>query len=249
MTGDHVVIVGGTRGLGRVTAEVFQARGADVTVLSRSAPTEWNGAAPDHAVIDLETLTEEAAQAVVADVIRKGPVRYLVFSQRYRGTGDIWTGEMQVSLRATDLLVQAFSDHFVDSGDRAIAVVSSVYAEAVGGSQPASYHVAKAGLNALVRHGAWTMGRRGVRMNAIMPLTYLKPESRAYYQGRDDLMDMYARLVPLGRMGEAFECANTVEFLCSSKSSFINGQCLFVDGGVSVLWPEEYARSLVDSGR
>ena len=104
--------------------------------------------------------------------------------------------------------------------------------------------MAKAGLNALVRHNAWTLGRQGVRVNAIMPLTYLKPESRQYYLDNEAMMTLYHKFVPLGRLGEATECANVVGFLCSPQASFVTGQCLFVDGGVSTVWPEECAKNI-----
>ena len=56
------------------------------------------------------------------------------------------------------------------------------------------------------------------------------------------LMDLYRRLVPLGRLGTAQESADAIDFLCSERASFINGQSLFIDGGVSVVWQEEIAK-------
>ncbi|MGH6779307.1 MAG: SDR family oxidoreductase, partial [Bradyrhizobium sp.] len=140
-------------------------------------------------------------------------------------------------------LIEGFVPHFSDGGDRAIGVVSSVYAEYVGSSQPVGYHAVKGGLNAMVRHYAATLGRKGIRVNTIMPLTYLKPESRAYYESNEKLMDLYRRLVPLGRLGTVEESANAIDFLCSERASFINGQSLFLDGGVSVVWQEEVAKN------
>jgi len=237
----HVVVVGGSKGLGREVANKFHEQGYNVTVLSRSplvAGTDLN-----HFAADLETIT--SSEAVVQAVLRiGGNIRYLIFCQRYRGAGDPWKGEIQVSLTATRLLINGFADHFCQDGDRAIGVVSSVYAEFVGGSQPESYHVAKAGLNQLVKYNAWVMGRKGVRINAIMPLTYLKAESRDFYLANDALMRLYQQFVPMGTIGRAEDSANLLEFICSEKASFINGQAIFVDGGVSVIWPEELARSM-----
>jgi NAD(P)-dependent dehydrogenase (short-subunit alcohol dehydrogenase family) len=56
-------------------------------------------------------------------------------------------------------------------------------------------------------------------------------------------MDLYRRLVPLGRLGTAQESADAIDFLCSERASFINGQGLFLDGGVSVVWQEEVAKT------
>ena len=237
----HVVVVGGSKGLGREVANKFNEQGYKVTVLSRNPPVACTHL--NHVAADLETMT--SSDAVVQDVLRiGGNIRYLIFCQRYRGGGDPWQGEIQVSLTATRLLINGFADLFCHDGDRAIGVVSSVYAEFVGGSQPESYHVAKAGLNQLVKYNAWVMGKKGVRINAIMPLTYLKAESRGYYLANEALMRLYQQFVPMGTMGRAEDSANLIEFLCSEKASFINGQAIFVDGGVSVIWPEELARSM-----
>lgn len=240
-TNGQVVIIGGTKGLGRVVTERFLANGQEVTVVSRQRP---EGVLPfSHYSADLESLTD--ASRLAEDIVAAhGKLRYLIFTQRYRGKGDPWAGELQVTLTATRLLINAFAEHFCTEGDRAIAVVSSVYADFVGGSQPDSYHVAKAGLNQLVRYNACVMGRKGVRINAVMPLSYLKPESQHVFLADETLMKLYHDFVPLGRIGHAADTANTLEFLCSDKAAFINGQALYVDGGVSVVWPEELARRM-----
>jgi NAD(P)-dependent dehydrogenase (short-subunit alcohol dehydrogenase family) len=239
----HAVVVGGTRGLGLVVVERFLARGCAVSVVSRQRPEDFpEQAGLRHFPADLE---RSEGYAGLWDRIAEagGPVNYLVLSQRFRGQGDPWSGEIQVGLTASRDLIEGFSAHFAETGDRAIGVVSSVYAEFVGSSQPVGYHMVKGGLNAMVRHYAASLGRRGIRVNAIMPLTYLKQESRAFYEQNEKLMDLYRRLVPLGRLGTAEESADALDFLCSERSSFINGQNLFLDGGVSVVWQEEVAKT------
>lgn len=245
MVAGQAVIIGGTKGLGREVTERFLARGHKVTVVSRHRPPALN-ADPQlhHVAANLETLTD-AAGIVEPTVAAAGPLQYLVFCQRYRGEGDPWQGELQVSLTATRLLVEGFAGHFVPDGDRAIGLVSSVYAEFVGGSQPLGYHVVKAGVNQLTRYYAWELGCRGIRVNGIMPLSYIKNESRDFYRSKPELTGLYKRFVPLGRMGDTQDSANLLDFLCSEKAGFINGQCIFVDGGVSVVWQEELAKSLI----
>jgi 3-oxoacyl-[acyl-carrier protein] reductase len=243
MSGQHAVVVGGTRGLGRIIVENFLARGCVVSVVSRRKPADFaEGPRLRHFAVDLEkSETLGGLPAQIRDAL--GPVSYLVLSQRFRGEGDPWVGEIQVGVTASRDLIEGFTPHFTDHGDRAIGVVSSAYAEFVGCSQPVGYHVVKAGLNAMVRYYAVTLGRKGIRVNAIMPVTHLKPESRAVYEKNKKLMEAYRRLVPLGRMGTAEESANALDFLCSERASFINGQSLFLDGGVSVVFQEEVAKS------
>ena len=243
MSGQHVVVVGGTRGLGRIVVENFLARGCSVSVISRRQPPEFvEGPHLRHFAADLEKPESFGGlPAQIRDAL--GPISYLVLSQRFRGEGDPWVGEIQVGLTASRNLIEGFMTHFTDAGDRAIGVVSSAYAEFVGSSQPVGYHVVKSGLNAMVRYYAVTLGRKGIRVNAIMPLTHLKPESRADYEKNEQLMEVFRRLVPLGRMGTAEESANALDFLCSERASFINGQSLFLDGGVSVVFQEEVAKN------
>jgi NAD(P)-dependent dehydrogenase (short-subunit alcohol dehydrogenase family) len=242
MSATHAVVVGGSRGLGLVVVERFLARGCTVTVLSRSPSDRHAGDdRVRHVVIDLEAPdgVDGVWDRVIADA---GPINYLVLCQRFRGEGDPWSGEIQVGLNASRALIEGFKDHFVSAGDRAIGVVSSVYAEFTGSSQPVGYHVVKAGLNGMVRFYAGTLGRRGIRVNAIMPLSYIKDEARAFYQSKTDLLAVYDEFVPLRRMGEADDSANALDFLCSDKAAFINGQSLFIDGGASVVWSEEVAK-------
>jgi NAD(P)-dependent dehydrogenase (short-subunit alcohol dehydrogenase family) len=243
MSGQHAVVVGGTRGLGRIIVENFRTRGCSVSVVSRRKPAEFvDGPHLRHFVADLEKPDSLAGlSAQIRDAF--GPISYLVLSQRFRGKGDPWAGEIQVGLTASRDLVEGFAPHFTDAGDRAIGVVSSAYAEFVGSSQPVGYHIVKSGLNAMVRYYAATLGRKGIRVNAIMPLTHLKPESRTFYENNQELMEVYRRLIPLGRLGTAEESANAMDFLCSERASFINGQSLFLDGGVSVVWQEDVAKT------
>lgn len=240
----HAVVVGGTKGLGLAIVDRFLSRGLNVTVLSRSVSAKQ---ACDlrvrHLAVDLEVLTSfnEVDSSALTE---HGPIDYLVFAQRYRGQGDPWNGEIQVGLNATRILIEGCTELFAPTGDRAIAAVSSVYAEFVGNSQPVGYHVVKAGLNAMIRYYGWSLGHRGIRVNGIMPLSYVKDESREFYKRQVRLNSLYERFVPLGRMGDAWENADAIDFLCSERSTFITGQCLFIDGGVSVVWPEETAKSL-----
>lgn len=243
MSAQHAVVVGGTRGLGLVVVERLLSRGSDVTVISRSpSPRHVGNPRVRHIAVDLEvTDSLDGVWTTACDYF--GQICYLVLCQRFRGLGDPWEGEIQVGLTASRCLIEGFADHFTSAGDRAIGVVSSVYAQFVGASQPVGYHVVKAGLNEMVRYYASTLGRRGIRVNAIMPLTYMKDESRQFYESNASLMNVYERLVPLRRMGHVEDSANALNFLCSEQASFINGQSLFIDGGVSVVWPEEVAKN------
>jgi len=237
----NIVVVGGSAGLGKVVAEMYANDGFQVSIISRNRPQFLSESENfHHFAADLMTLSAPEAEALALSVANQvGPVSYVIFCQRYRGQDRSLSNEVSVSITSTDLLIKAFVPYFAEHGDRAIAAVSSVYADFVGSSQPLSYHVVKAGLNALIRYYAVMLGEKGIRTNAISPLTYLKDESKHVYLNDEAVINKYVKLVPLKRMPTAEECANTIRYLCSPQASFVNGQIMYVDGGVSAVWPEE----------
>jgi NAD(P)-dependent dehydrogenase (short-subunit alcohol dehydrogenase family) len=241
----HALIVGGTRGLGREVVRILASRGSQVSVIGRRDPPEGDRQIPNvrHWIADL--LDGEAAlRAAESAVGRIGPLNYLIFCQRYRGKDNDWAGEIQVSLTATKELIEALVPRFAPEGDRGIVLVSSVFGERVGEGQPLSYHLGKAGINHMGKFYAVSLGRKGIRVNVVTPFTFLKEESKDFYLNNKELYALYREMVPLGRMGTAEDSANAVAFLCSPAASFINGQNLYVDGGLSVVWPETLARKL-----
>jgi NAD(P)-dependent dehydrogenase (short-subunit alcohol dehydrogenase family) len=243
MNAPHAVVVGGTKGLGFVVADRFLARGYNVSIISRSpSPRHAGNPKVRHLAADLENA--DSYDGIWSRACEGfGAISYLVLCQRFRGKGDPWEGELRVGLTASKHLIEGFANHFTETGDHAVGVASSVYAQYVGNSQPIGYHVAKAGQNEMVRYYAATLGRRGIRVNAIMPFTYIKEESRQFYESKTDLMELFEKLVPLRRMGTTDDSANALSFLCSEQASFINGQSLLIDGGLSVAWPEDVAKS------
>jgi NAD(P)-dependent dehydrogenase (short-subunit alcohol dehydrogenase family) len=240
----HSIVIGGSKGLGRVVARQFAARGDRVSVLSRSRPPAGEGTDGVHHY-PAELADAEATHAALdAAIGAEGPLSYLVFCQRYRGTGDTWAGELEVSLTASKRAIEFVQDRFARGADAGIVFVSSVFGERVGEGQGLSYHVGKAALNQMARFYAVTLGPRGIRTNAVTPFTFLKEESRDFYLNSGELLGLYQQIIPLGRMATAEDSANVVAFLCSAAAGFVNGQNIWVDGGLSLVWPETLARRL-----
>ena len=241
----HTLIIGGTRGLGRVVARLAAETGQQVSVIGRREPLDADRRLPGvrHWVVDLQdrSALDAAVEGIVAE---RGKLTYLVFCQRYRGSGDSWTGEIGVTLDLTKAIIEKAQDQFAAEGDKAIVVVSSVFGDFVGEGQAVSYHVAKAGLNQMMRYYAVNLGRKGIRVNGVTPFTFLKEESRDFYLKNQALQDLYRKITPLGRMATAEDSARVIAFLCSPAAGFVNGQNIYVDGGLSLVWPETLARGL-----
>ena len=166
---------------------------------------------------------------------RFGPLRHVVFCQRYRGQGDDWEGELQVSLGATDEIIRLIAPRVDGEADHSIVIISSIASRLVYEEQPVGYHVAKAALSQVVRFYAVQLGPQHIRVNAVLPAIVVKEESQQFYAENVALLDQYNAMTPLGRLGTSEDVANVVEFLCSDKASFITGQEIVVDGGVSVV--------------
>ena len=242
MARKHSIIVGGTKGVGRELALILAAEGHLVTAVGR-APGEF----PDPSILGFagDVESPDALLASLKEQIAKhGKLASLVFLQRYRGKGDTWTGELAVAMTATKTLIEGLAPEFDATGDRSICVVTSNASTFVARNQTLGYHTSKAALKQMARFYAVKLGQQGIRVNIVSPCTFVKPESAAYYSGQTALQEMYAKITPIGRMGTAREVAEAVAFLCGPKASFITGQELAVDGGLSLMLQDAMAREV-----
>jgi NAD(P)-dependent dehydrogenase (short-subunit alcohol dehydrogenase family) len=249
MKAKHSLIVGGTRGIGRALVKTFAEENHVLSVIGRRPPPETDQLIPNVHYWMVDLLDRERLLVVLAEIIGKsGKLNNLIFLQRYRGKEDDWAGEIETTLTATKCVIEHLAEEFDEAGEKSIVIVSSVFGRFVGEGQALSYHVAKAGLDQMIRYYAVALGPRGIRVNGVSPFTFLKEESKDFYLQNKKLYNLYQRIVPLGRMGTAEEIANVILFLCSPKASFITGQNIVVDGGLSLVWQESLARKLTSEG-
>jgi len=243
----HALVIGGTRGLGRETVRQLASSGYIVSVIGRHAPREDKHRRENISYYLADITDKLSINSTLSTIIHDhGKINYLIFCQRFRGNGDNWQGEIDTTLTSTKLIVEFAEGMFSQYGDKGIVMVSSVFGDYVGEGQPMSYHICKSALNQMMRYLAVNMGKQGVRVNAITPFTFLKDESKDFYLENESLHKMYCDLIPLGRMPTSVDSANAIQFLCSKQSSFINGQNIYIDGGISLLWQETLARNLTN---
>ena len=243
LSGAAVIVAGaGGGGIGTCSCQAALAAGAEVVAVERS-PEELDqlDLLPRPAVKVQADLTDpDAPAAVVAAALdAHGRIDGLINVAGGTSIDDFgplvdvdregWDRVMANNLRYVAFLNREVARAMIaGGGGGAMVNVSSVSSLA---SQPflAAYGAAKAGLNSLTRTMAVEWGGHGIRVNAVAPGTITTPRA-----GDHESLEAAKRAIPLGRRGHPAEIAAAAVFLISPQASYITGQVLAVDGGMSV---------------
>ena len=241
LSGQVILVTGSTRGIGRATAEAAAALGATVAVHGRElAQVEAVcGEMGSESVLPLAADFDdpENAASLVDDVVERcGRIDGLVNNAgggrpvAFRGLDlDSWRATQRVNLEATFAASRAAYKVMRKAGGGSIVNVASLAAHGPGGWMGADYAASKAGMVSLTRSLALEAARFGVRCNAVSP-GFIETDMTTELSD-----DQRQRLrVPLGRLGTPAEVAAVAVFLLSSESSYVTGQVIHVNGGLSM---------------
>lgn len=152
-------------------------------------------------------------------------------------TDQAWNAMLDVDLTGVMRTFRAAVKHMSEGG--ALVAISSIAGGVYGWQDHAHYAAAKAGVPGLCRSLAVELAARGIRCNAVIPGLIETPQSLDSQNslGPEGLAKA-ARAIPLGRVGRADEVASLVRFLTSDESSYLTGQSIVIDGGLTVRWPD-----------
>ncbi len=247
LTGRHIFIAGGSRGIGAAAARMAAKCGADVSVNYLRDAKAANAVVADiermgrrgfavQADISDEAATDKAVDAAVSAL---GPLRGMVISAGiFEGcpleemTLEFWDRTMAINLRGTFLTVRAAARHMRKAGQGGSMVIYTSTAGQRGSNVYSAYATSKGAQILFMRSMAKELAPDNIRVNCIAPAwtdtDMAAPSLDA--AGRDEV----AKNFPLGRIGLPDDVAGPTVFLLSDLSGFITGTTVTVDGGVDM---------------
>jgi NAD(P)-dependent dehydrogenase (short-subunit alcohol dehydrogenase family) len=244
MTQPSILLTGASRGIGHATVKLFLEKGWRVLTVSRQPFSEeclWPSARESHIQADLADLTQ--IDKLVSDVRERldgAGLHALINNAGISPKGEggarlgvigsdaaTWTTVLNVNLVSIALLARALLPE-LEAAKGSIVNVTSIAGSRVHPFAGVAYAASKAGLAALTREIAHEFGPHGVRANAIAPGEI---DTAILSEGTDLLVEAS---VPMKRLGTPREVAETIHFLCSETSAYINGAEIHINGGQHV---------------
>lgn len=239
------VVTGGSRGIGRAIALGLAGQGAKVAVIYKGSKE-----AADVLVQEIQAkgITAVAIQADVADYERVkavveevekvlGPVNILVNNAGMihddlfvRLEPDQWNKVIQTNLGGTFNFCHAVAFSMMRRRSGRIINISSVAADYVNPGQT-NYASSKGAINSFTRSLAVELAPRGVTVNALAP-GFIETDMSAAV--RNKAGDMIKKFIPMKRYGQPDDIANMAVFLAGPQSSYVTGQVITIDGGLSL---------------
>jgi len=247
LTGKTAIVTGGSRGIGVEMAEALAEAGANLMLCARRE--EWlnetvqefraKNFTVEGKVCDVSK--PEDVQAVVDATIEAfGKIDVLINNAGISWGAmpeDMplaqWQKVIDINLTGCFLMAQAVGREMLKNQSGSIINIASIAGLTSSANGPfyAGYAASKAGLIGLTRELAASWGRKGIRVNAIAP---------GFFHSRlaDKVIDIYERSIQennvIPRVGEAGELKGVTVFLASDASSYITGQTIVVDGGMTI---------------
>jgi NAD(P)-dependent dehydrogenase (short-subunit alcohol dehydrogenase family) len=246
LAGRSALVTGASRGIGRSIALALAAHGAHVTLVARNAELLEGvrsdivaaGGSAQVIVADLAApeSAEQIAQALDSDSLNilinnAGGNSFMSPVQSMRLSG--WDKTLTLNLDSVVALTQALIPRLINSGNGSIVNVSSV-AGLRGSPFMSHYGAAKAALISFSRSLAVELASQGVRVNSLVP-GWIETDLTDFLRGTKESEQGALARVPMARWGRPEEIADAAIFLASDTSTFMTGQELIVDGGLSAM--------------
>ncbi|MGI9031360.1 MAG: glucose 1-dehydrogenase [Ilumatobacteraceae bacterium] len=249
LAGKVALITGASAGLGRVAAELFAAEGARIVVADVAdggAVVEAIAAAGGESSFIATDVSDDSAVAAAVDhvVATFGGLHVLYNNAGISPADDdgpentddeTWQRVLDVNVTGVARCCRHGIPALLASGGGSIVNVASFVAHMGAATPQIAYTSSKGAVVAMTREIATSYARRGIRANALCPGPVLTP-LLAKFLSDDARRQRRLVHIPMGRFGEPIEIARAALFLASDESSFMTGQSLIVDGGITAAY-------------
>lgn len=246
LEGKKVLITGATRGIGRAMAELFAAEGADIAFAYLNSVEKAEAMEKELASngikakgYRMDVASFEGAAQMVDDVVKElGRIDILVNNAGITRDGLLlrmneqqWDEVIDTNLKSAFNFIKACTPVMMRQKSGCILSVSSVVG-LHGNAGQVNYSASKAGLIGMTKSVAKEMASRGIRANVIAPGFVLTEMTTGKIP--EDKLAEWCKSIPMQRGAQVEEIAKAALFLVSDQSSYITGQVLQVDGGMSM---------------
>ena len=241
------LIIGGSSGMGRATAERLLKRGVGVHLVARDNERLSNAKAELSSLGSVRVtgvdLYDETAVDRFSASIRESDdhVRYLVNAAGYFSPLPFLEHSRQDYDKYHDLnrsmffITQAVAQNMKTHGGGSIVNIGSMWArQAIKATPSSAYSMAKAGIHSLTQHLAMELAGDGIRVNGVSPAVVLTPIFGSFIEPSkiEEELQGFNDFHPIGRIGQPDDVAATIDHLLSDEASWITGAVWDVDGGV-----------------
>ncbi len=247
MTKVQALIVGGTTGMGKATAQLLLQQGVEVIIVGRT-DKNLEGVEKELSTLGsvktvaLNLFDIQAVKAFAETVSTKfSNLKYLVNSAGYFSPKSFLEHtEEDYDIyhnfnKSFFFITQAVAKVMVANGGGSIVNIGSMWAQqAIKATPSSAYSMAKAGLHSLTQHLAMELAESNIRVNAVSPAVVVTPIYGSFIEESkiEETLQGFNSFHPIGRVGRPEEIAKTINFLLGDESSWVTGAIWDIDGGV-----------------
>jgi NAD(P)-dependent dehydrogenase (short-subunit alcohol dehydrogenase family) len=254
LAGKVALITGASSGLGRVGAELFAAQGAQVVIADLSDGDEAveaiASAGGEATFVRTDVTDEQSVEAAVQHAVETFGGLHVLYNNAGVMLGDddnpvttsVETYQKTMDINVLGVLlgckfaIPAMQKSAKQSGEAASIINVASFVAHMGAATPqVAYTASKGAVLAMTREIAVIYAREGIRANALCPGPIMTP-LLAKFLSDDAKRNRRLVHIPMGRFGEPTEIANGALFLASNESSWMTGQSLIIDGGITAAY-------------
>ena len=239
------LVTGSGSGIGQATAKLFAESGAKIVIADKSLEAaqatsdQLNSKNYDYLCLSVDITSKSEVTAMTEKVIKEwGQIDILVNNVGGAFGNDLldmeeaqWDKDIELNLTATARCIKTVLPHMIEKKEGSVINISSV--NGLAGYDLMAYGAAKAGVINLTQNLAVSYGSHGIRFNALCPGSIHTPVWTERLREFPDTFTEMGEWYPLGRVGEPEDVARAALFFASDESSWITGQALAVDGGLT----------------